>query len=79
MIVCSCNVLSEHELRRAVAGLRAHDPCAVITPGRVLHAVGRRIRCRGCLRTLFQIIAAEDGRAAAADTAGNRWGKKNEG
>ena len=60
MIVCSCNVLSEQELRRAVAGLRTKDPCAVITPGRALHTVGKRIRCHGCLKTLFEIIAAED-------------------
>lgn len=72
MIVCSCNVLSEHDLRRAIGGLRGRDPRAVLTPGRVLHAAGRRIRCHGCLETLFEIIAAEDARRAAAQGAANR-------
>lgn len=59
MIVCSCNALSEHDFRRAVAQIRADDPLAVITPGLVLHALGKRTQCQSCLDLLFEVIAEE--------------------
>lgn len=59
MILCSCAVLRDGELKRAIAALFARDPYAVITPGRVYHALGRRLVCHGCMAVVTAAIAAE--------------------
>lgn len=60
MIVCSCNVLSDHSIRRSVDGGR---DC----PGRVsevFHRHGCRPQCGRCARTirdlLRQTLASDD-------------------
>ncbi|MEL6336009.1 MAG: hypothetical protein AAFS07_09720 [Pseudomonadota bacterium] len=66
MILCSCAVLREREVRAAIAAMLARDPYVVVTPGRVYHALGRRMRCFACLPLIAQTIQRElsDQRAA---------------
>lgn len=68
MIVCSCAVIRDSELRRIIAEMRAADPMAMITPGRVYHALGKRIRCHGCLPLIFEAIGRPARDAAGDET-----------
>lgn len=49
MIICSCAVISDHDIKRAVSWMRASDPQSVITPGKVYRALGKRPDCGGCI------------------------------
>ena len=62
MIVCSCNVFSDHDVR---ATLTAGD-AAPRTTGQVYHCLGCSPQCGRCARTIRQIMdealaAAEPG------------------
>ncbi len=52
MIVCSCNVLSDHDVR---ATLAAGDG-APRTTGEVYHCLGCSPQCGRCARTIRRII-----------------------
>ena len=52
MIVCSCNVLSEDDVREAVAGICRH-PCSL---GQVYGCLGCGAQCGRCARTVKQIV-----------------------
>lgn len=43
---------------RAVAWMRASDPEALITPGKVYRALGRRADCGGCLPLFIDTMRA---------------------
>lgn len=65
MIVCSCNVISDREFRRAAEELRANG-MAIVTPGAAFRALGRRPRCGGCLPTVVSLVLGEERAVAAA-------------
>ena len=50
MIVCSCNVLSDHEVRHAVA------TTAPRTAGQVYGCLGCSAQCGRCARTIRKIM-----------------------
>ena len=50
MIVCSCNVLSDREVRTAVNSAAAH------TAGQVFGCLGCSAQCGRCARTIRKII-----------------------
>jgi bacterioferritin-associated ferredoxin len=52
MIVCSCNVLSDHEIRNVVTASREQPPSAQ----RVYDCLGCSIRCGRCARAVKRII-----------------------
>lgn len=56
MIVCSCNVISDREIRQVVAELLAEDPWRLIVPVQVYHAMRRRGRCCGCFPRVVDLI-----------------------
>ena len=56
MIVCHCNQISDHDIRAAVAWMRAADPETIITPGKVYHALGKRADCGGCMPLLLDTM-----------------------
>ena len=49
MLICSCAVISDHDIRAAVAWMRTADPYTVVTPGKVYRALGKRPDCGGCI------------------------------
>jgi bacterioferritin-associated ferredoxin len=61
MIVCHCQSLSDHEIRAAVAWMRAADPATLITPGKVYRALGKRADCGGCLPLFLDTLRSADG------------------
>ena len=50
MIVCSCNVLSDHDVRSAV------NTAAPRTAGQVYHCLGCSAQCGRCARTIRKIM-----------------------
>ena len=50
MIVCSCNVLSDHQVRHAVAATTPR------TAGQVYGCLGCSARCGRCARTIRKIM-----------------------
>jgi len=61
MIVCSCNVLTDHDVRGTLSG--GHT--APRTAGEVYHCLGCSAQCGRCARTIRRImdeaLAAEPG------------------
>ena len=49
MIICSCNRISDTDIRHAVDWMRAADPQTVITPGKVYRELGKSPDCGGCM------------------------------
>lgn len=56
MIICSCNVLSDKQLREAAEEMRADPNGKVPTPGAVFRQLGCRPRCGGCFPAVIDII-----------------------
>lgn len=65
MIVCSCNVLSDCQIR---AALEAPD-AAVRTPGQVYRCLGCSAQCGRCARTIRAILDAALGATCAPAAA----------
>jgi bacterioferritin-associated ferredoxin len=51
MIICSCNVLSDHEVRNAAAGSEAPR-----TAAQIFGRLGRSPGCGCCARSIRQIV-----------------------
>jgi bacterioferritin-associated ferredoxin len=67
MMICHCNGISDREIHAAVDWMRASDATAIITPGKVYRALGKRPDCGGCL-PLF--LATMEGNANLRVAAG---------
>ena len=64
MILCQCTRLSDAELREGATRVRACDPAAPLTPGRVFRACGRCVDCGDCRRAVAAHLAAQPACAA---------------
>ena len=62
MIVCSCNVLSDHDVRATLASGNA----APRTAGEVYHCLGCSVQCGRCARTIRRIMDEAIATGAAA-------------
>jgi BFD-like [2Fe-2S] binding domain. len=49
MIVCHCLHITDRDIHAAIDWMRAADPHAIITPGKIYHALGKRADCGGCM------------------------------
>ncbi|WP_299810099.1 bacterioferritin-associated ferredoxin [uncultured Roseibium sp.] len=56
MIICSCNVLSDKQLREAAEEMRSDPNGKLPTPGAVFRHLGCRPRCGGCFPAIIDII-----------------------
>jgi bacterioferritin-associated ferredoxin len=65
MIVCSCNVFSDHDVRNAVSGDRPPR-----TPGQVYGCLGCSAQCGRCVRTIKKIMDEALGACAKSCCAG---------
>jgi bacterioferritin-associated ferredoxin len=66
MIVCSCNVFTDHDVRNAVSV--AHMPPR--TPGQVYGCLGCSVQCGRCARTIKKIMDEALGTCAKACCSG---------
>lgn len=58
MIICSCQEITDHDIRAAVTWMRASDPDTVITAGKIYRALGKRADCGGCMPLFLDIMRA---------------------
>ena len=63
MIICSCNVLSDHDVRSLAAA-----PEAPRTAAQVYGGLGCSPECGRCARTIRRIVADATSRAGIADS-----------
>ncbi|MBO6754857.1 MAG: (2Fe-2S)-binding protein [Roseibium sp.] len=56
MIICSCNVLSDGQLRNAAEEMRKDPKGKLPTPGSVFRHLGCRPRCGGCFPAVIDVI-----------------------
>ena len=60
MIICSCNVISDHDIKEAVRKLKNADPNAILTPGKVYNAMNKKAQCGICLQNTISVILHHD-------------------
>jgi hypothetical protein len=56
MILCSCMLIRQDELREAIRALHRENPNAPITPNRVYRRIGRTPTCMVCAPLLIRRI-----------------------
>ncbi len=56
MIICSCNIISSANIQLTIERLVAEDRDAMITPGMVYHAMGKKPDCRGCMPNFVALV-----------------------
>ncbi len=70
MIVCSCSRITDRDIHVAIDWMRAADPYALITPGKVYRALGKRPDCGGCIRLFIANMRASGALEVRNDRAG---------
>lgn len=71
MIVCSCNVLSDSDVRECLNP----GPDCPRTPAQVYECLGCSAECGGCARTIRALIADALSAAAAVSVAAGEGGR----
>ena len=56
MLVCSCNYITDKEIREVIVELLDQDCWQLIVPAKVYHAMAKRGRCCGCFPNVVEII-----------------------
>ena len=49
MIVCQCQNISDKDIHATIDWMRASDAQAIITPGKIYHALGKAADCSSCM------------------------------
>lgn len=60
MIICHCTNISDHDIRAAIDWMRTADPQAIITPGKIYHALGKSADCGGCMPLFLDTMRSDD-------------------
>ena len=60
MIVCHCQNITDHEIDAAINWMRASDESALITPGKIYHALGKAADCGGCMPLFLATMRKND-------------------
>jgi bacterioferritin-associated ferredoxin len=56
MLICSCNVITDKEIEKAIISLLDKDPWQLIVPAKVYHTLHQRGRCCGCFPNVVETI-----------------------
>ena len=56
MMVCSCNLITDKDIKEVIVSLLDEDCWQLIVPGKVYHAMQKRGRCCGCFPNVVDII-----------------------
>ncbi len=56
MIICSCNVISDYDIRRTVDELRQKNPRLTITTDLIFKSLGRQMKCGTCILGITKVI-----------------------
>jgi bacterioferritin-associated ferredoxin len=60
MIVCHCQSITDTDINAAVDWMRAADAHALITPGKIYHALGKAADCGGCMPLFLSTMRQND-------------------
>lgn len=58
MLVCSCNYITDQDIREVITQLLDEDCWQLIVPAKVYHAMSKRGRCCGCFPTVVDLIVS---------------------
>jgi bacterioferritin-associated ferredoxin len=56
MLVCSCNYITDKDIRDTIIQLLDEDCWQLIVPSKVYHAMAKRGRCCGCFPNVVELI-----------------------
>ena len=56
MMVCSCNLITDRDIKQTIISLLDEDCWQLIVPNKVYHAMSKRGRCCGCFPNVVDII-----------------------
>jgi len=56
VIVCHCQQITDRDILAAIAWMRSADPQAIVTPGRLYHALGKTPDCGGCMSHFVAVM-----------------------
>ncbi len=56
MLVCSCNYITDTEIKATINDLLDEDCWQLIVPAKVYHAMAQRGKCCGCFPTVVDLI-----------------------
>lgn len=56
MLVCSCNYITDREIKDVIVQLLDEDCWQLIVPAKVYHAMSKRGRCCGCFPNVVDLI-----------------------
>ena len=56
MIVCHCQNMTDRDIDAAIDWMRAADAGAIITPGKIYRALGKRAECGGCMTQFVAVM-----------------------
>jgi bacterioferritin-associated ferredoxin len=56
MLVCSCNYITDTDIRDTIVQLLDEDCWQLIVPAKVYHAMAKRGRCCGCFPNVVDLI-----------------------
>ncbi len=76
MIVCSCTGVTDRDIREAIAWMRASDPYALITPGKIYRALGTSAECGGCIRLFVAQMRSDTNTAVPVELRNLRRGTR---
>jgi len=60
MIVCHCMNITDNDIHAAIDWMRASDDSAIITPGKIYHALGKAADCGGCMPLFLSTMRRND-------------------
>ncbi|MFP5508819.1 MAG: bacterioferritin-associated ferredoxin [Alphaproteobacteria bacterium] len=60
MIVCHCQSITDTDINAAIDWMRAADAHALITPGKIYHALGKAADCGGCMPLFLSTMRQND-------------------
>ncbi|GEO85815.1 (2Fe-2S)-binding protein [Ciceribacter naphthalenivorans] len=56
MLVCSCNYITDKDIKDVINELLDEDCWQLIVPAKIYHAMGKRGRCCGCFPNVVDLI-----------------------
>ena len=67
MIVCHCQHITDRDIHATIDWMRAADRYALITPGKIYRALGKRADCGGCMPLFLATMRGNENLAVPAD------------
>ncbi|MBC7739354.1 MAG: (2Fe-2S)-binding protein [Candidatus Saccharibacteria bacterium] len=77
MIVCHCQGISDRDIHAAIDWMRAADQDAIVTPGKIYRALGKRADCGGCMPIFLATMRSNSSLSVPVDLRGMKVTSKS--